>query len=414
MMIHMSDLDASYTDALTGLGNRRLLEEKLDKWFADSSERIICGVMLSVENLRDINYHVGRVAGDETLCNIAKLFENLSNSHILTVRYDSNRFANVWTAKSPEEAEQISSEIERLVTGYNMSQPSQSKVHFTLGSYGCSNKDTTKDEFVSIGDNSRYKMRKELDMIIDRALRENRFSVFYQPIWSINENRFICAEALLRLEDDEIGHYSPSAIIPAAEKSGAIIRIGEYVLNEVCRFMKSPEFERLGLDFMEINLSVVECMQENLTDSIIETLDSYGIPHNMLNVEITETALLSNKETVQQNLKRLAEEGVTVSLDDYGSGYSNLQRLAQIHFDIVKIDKGVSDNIADETMQIVVRNTIETFKELNLQVVAEGVETKKQLDIYSKFGCDYIQGYYFSKALPKDKFISFIEERNHG
>lgn len=253
-----------------------------------------------------------------------------------------------------------------------------------------------------------YDIMRDIDKIIEKALNERRFEVYYQPIFSLNENRFNSAEALLRLNDEKYGFISPEIFIHAAEKSGAIHRVGTYVLEEVCKFIASESFKELNLDYIEVNLSVAQCMQKDLADKVLETLDKYGVKPEQINLEITETAVAYSAATLMDNLDKLTKAGIHLSLDDFGTGYSNMRRIALLPLKIVKLDRSMTNAENTPNMQIVLEDAINMIKHMNMEIVVEGVETEELLKTYADLKCEYIQGYYYSKPIPKDDFIEFI------
>ncbi|MCM1261413.1 MAG: EAL domain-containing protein [Butyrivibrio sp.] len=254
-----------------------------------------------------------------------------------------------------------------------------------------------------------YNIRKDVDSIIERALTEHNFSVYYQPIYSVEEKRFNSAEALLRLKDDKYGFVSPEIFIPAAEKSGAIHKIGAFVLEEVCSFIASEEYKRLNLDYVEVNLSVVQCMRSDLADQVMDTVKRYQIRPEQINLEITETAASYSQNALVQNLNALSTSGISFSLDDFGTGYSNMLRIASLPFHIVKLDKSFVGGEANAKLLIMLKNTVKMFKAMNMKIVVEGVETEEMVKQFSDMKCEYIQGYYYSKPLPKDEFVAFLQ-----
>jgi EAL domain-containing protein (putative c-di-GMP-specific phosphodiesterase class I)/GGDEF domain-containing protein len=258
----------------------------------------------------------------------------------------------------------------------------------------------------------RYDILLNIDSIIDEAFANRNFSVYYQPIYSINEQRFTSAEALLRLKNDKYGFISPELFIPAAENNGTIHKIGEFVFDEVCKFIASADFERLGLQYIEVNLSVVQCMQKGLADDLINTLKKYNISPDKINLEITETAAAYSQQIMDDNIKALTDAGIKLSLDDFGTGYSNMKRIASLPLHIVKLDKTFTDIEDNQNLTIVLKNTIRMIKDMNMKIVVEGVETEDLVKKFSDYKCDYIQGYYFSKPVPKKDFIAFVESRN--
>lgn len=255
-----------------------------------------------------------------------------------------------------------------------------------------------------------YDIMRDMDRIIERAMTEHKFSVYYQPIYSVEEQRFHSAEALLRLQDDQYGFISPEIFIPAAEKSGAIHKIGAFVLDEVCRFIASEEYQSLHLDYIEINLSVAQCMQNDLASQVLNTLKRYHVSPDQINLEITETAVSYSQKAMMDNLNILTEAGISFSLDDFGTGYSNMWRIASLPLNIVKLDKSFTDVEENPRLLIILQNTIKMIKDMNMKIVVEGIETEKLVDQFSELKCEYIQGYYYSKPIPKQEFIAFIKK----
>lgn len=261
---------------------------------------------------------------------------------------------------------------------------------------------------------ARYEILRDIDSIIEHALTNNEFEVYYQPIYSVAEKRFISAEALLRLRTKDGIFISPDIFIPAAEKSGAIHKIGTFVLEQVCDFISSDAFKKLHLHYIEVNLSVSQCMQRGLAGDILATIEKYEIDPSQLNLEITETAASYSQNTMMDNLNTLSQAGISLSLDDFGTGYSNMMRIASLPLRIVKLDKTFSDVAENSNMSVVLENTIRMIKELNMQIVVEGVETAHLAEKFSNLECEFIQGYYYSKPIPKAELITFLENYESG
>ncbi len=255
-------------------------------------------------------------------------------------------------------------------------------------------------------------------MFIEHCLRngltENRFDVFYQPIWSTVEQKLIGAEALIRLKDEN-GHFiSPEDFIPIAEKTGSILRIGEYVFESVCLSLSQINIEDYGIKKIDINLSVAQCMQEILAEQILKIQSIYQVPTSIINLEITETAAAHTPEILLKNMQVLADAGFELSLDDYGSGYSNMNYMLNLPFKMIKIDKYIvwaafSDKKAEKALAA----TIKMIKEIGMSVLAEGVETPEQAEWLTASGCDFLQGFYFSRPIPKKDFLD-IMKKNRG
>ncbi|MDE5742559.1 MAG: EAL domain-containing protein, partial [Oscillospiraceae bacterium] len=253
-----------------------------------------------------------------------------------------------------------------------------------------------------------FELGSVLDEIIDKAIANRGFKIYYQPIYSIAEKKFVSAEALLRLKDETYGFISPELFIVAAERSGAIHKIGDYVMDEVCRFIASDEYKRLGLEYIEVNLSVAQCMSPDLAEKILHIMRRHNVSPDSINLEITETAMSYAQNTMTENIQRLYDAGLSFSLDDYGTGYSNINRVASLPLKIVKLDKSFVDSEGNPKMWIVLQNTVKMIKDMDMHIVVEGIETKQVLEKFAGLKCDYIQGYYFSKPIPEEEFVEFI------
>lgn len=261
-----------------------------------------------------------------------------------------------------------------------------------------------------IAEKHPFGLGNELNDIIEQALSERRFMVYYQPIYSTSEKRFVSAEALLRLKDEKYGFIPPDLLIAAAERSGAIHKIGDLVMEEVCRFIADKEFEKLGLSYIEINLSVVQCMSPDLTDKILKTVGKYGVAPERINLEITETAENYAQNIMTENIERLHRAGFSFSLDDYGTGYSNISRVSSLPLKITKLDKSFVNPSDNPRMWIVLESTVKMLKSMNMEIVVEGVETKEMVRKFTELRCDYIQGYYFSKPIPAEELVKFLQK----
>ena len=254
---------------------------------------------------------------------------------------------------------------------------------------------------------------KQVENAIERGLNNNSFEVYYQPIHSLENDTFVTAEALIRLTDSELGPVSPAEFIPIAENNGTIVAIGNYVLETVCKFISENDMEQLGLHYIELNLSVIQCLQKDFIDTIESIVGKYDIDPKYLCLEVTETASNYSPAVFKQNLETLGEKGYSLALDDFGTGYANIERMVTSNFRIIKFDKEMTQySSSEERLQKVFEKLQNVVHSMDSQVVAEGVETKDQYEYLKAIGCDYIQGYYFSKPVPQDEFVEFIKANN--
>lgn len=248
---------------------------------------------------------------------------------------------------------------------------------------------------------------------MQKAIHNKSFKVYYQPIFDVKESYFHSAEALIRLIDEDLGFISPEEFIPLAEKKGLILDIGDFVFEQVCRDMSEYDFDGCKIKYIEINLSTVQCMQNNLKEHLFEIMKKYSIRPEQIDLEITETAMVSSGDMLLKNMNSITECGCTFAMDDFGTGFSNLSAMIQYPFNIIKLDKSmVWSAMEDERAMSILRHSVAMLKDLSMNIVAEGIETMEQANILSRMGCDYFQGYFYSKPVPVDEFIKKIEKMN--
>ena len=244
---------------------------------------------------------------------------------------------------------------------------------------------------------------------IIKAMDEDRVEVFYQPIYAVKEQEFTSAEALVRIRNTDGSLLSPGQFIPVAEESGLISVLGERVFEKVCKFLQANSPKKTGIHYIEVNLSVIQCQQRFLADRYMDIMKRYGTEPWYINLEITETGSVSAKNTLLENMNKLIEKGVSFSLDDFGNGQSNLDYMIDMPVAIMKLDMNMTQAyFKDLKAKFVVQAIIKLAHELDLFVVAEGVETKEQLEEMTALKVDYIQGYYFSKPLPAEEYLQFL------
>ena len=254
-----------------------------------------------------------------------------------------------------------------------------------------------------------YAIVSHMEEILNRAITENRIVMYYQPIYDMKTGDFQTAEALARLNDSKYGMISPAHFIPVAESTGLIIPFGEKILESVFDFMSRHDLNALGLARIGINLSVMQVLQKDLPYKIARLQKKYNIDPRRVSFEITETIFDNIGDVMEQNVLELKRMGYSFALDDYGIGYSNIQRMSKLPLDIIKIDKSLVDEMFTENGEVIIRNTVRMMQGIHKILVVEGVESKQEIDILDNLSCDYIQGFYFSEPLPESEFIQFMK-----
>lgn len=274
----------------------------------------------------------------------------------------------------------------------------------------------SSEDHMLIIDEEIVRQRREYDKMLGillNAVKEDRIEVFYQPIYSVKEQKFVSAEALARIRCEDGSVISPGLFIPIAEDTGVIAEVGQIVFDKVCRFMKEQDLRRFGVQYVETNLSVVQCDSEILADNYINIIKKHKLYPGCINLEITESASINTRKTLLENMRRLLDFGVSFSLDDFGNGQSNLNYVVDMPVQIVKFDRDMTRAYFEsEKAKLILRATMNMIHEMHLEIVSEGVETKEQFDVLKELGIDYIQGYYFSKPLEQQAFLEFIKKQN--
>ena len=255
--------------------------------------------------------------------------------------------------------------------------------------------------------------RATTQMIRD-ALAEDRVVVYYQPIYSVTEKRFTSVEALVRIVDRNGELIPPGAFIQVAEDNGLIIDIGKRVLEKVCQFYHGSGLDSYGVNYVEVNLSVAQCADNKLSQDYIAIMESASIEPRRINLEITESTSAREKKTLISHMERMIGRGVHFSLDDFGSGASNLNYILDMPVGIVKFDKEMTQAyFASGKAKYVMDAAMHMIHGMGLEIVAEGVETEEQYRKMEEIKINYIQGFYFSKPLPEQELLSFLRREHH-
>ena len=268
-------------------------------------------------------------------------------------------------------------------------------------------------------DNKKILSGSDLDFIlrgsaiekaISNGLADGKFEVYYQPTYSIDGKTLHGAEALVRLHDDEMGMLYPDEFIPVAENIGLIDAIDDFVLMDVCKMIKDENLDK-NVDCINVNLSVIQLMKSGFVEHINGIVEMSGVDKKFINFEVTESISAASYELMNSTINSLKDEGFLFSMDDYGTGYSNMKALASMHLDCIKIDKSILwEAEKSELGYIILENCVRMIHQMNLDILVEGVETEAQIELLRPLGVKYLQGYYFSKPVPKADFLKIVRE----
>ncbi len=433
LVVHLYILSVSKSmDPLTELSNRQTLAAHLQNLSDKNAPYYLC--VFSIVNFKSINDRLGLAFGDAVLSGLAARMRKTSPSKNL-YRYGGDEFAYLALHN-----DDIDSENEVLKTvmldickpfTYGDSQLSldlvYARVDFpTFGKdakeiisaidYSISTAKKTLGETNFFYDSSVVTTMKRRNFIIEAlkdAIETDKFEVYYQGIYSADKGMFSMAEALIRLKSETF--ISPGEFIPIAEETGLINKITYIVLDKVCKDYVSFK-DILGSEFssISINFPYVHFLQTDTVDKVRSVMDSYKVPYSVIKMELTERTLVSDTARVKTTMDELIHHGFEFELDDFGVEYSNLSLFFDIPIKIIKFDRSlVYSATRDKTRRNFFENLLSAIKALNIQVVMEGVEEQELLDYLLRSGCDYIQGYVFTKPLPCNEFVQFIQSRNN-
>ncbi len=417
-------------DALVNAASLRAYDEMCDRAFATGKP--LCLVYVEIVNMERLRELVGKLELQEIIRDIAdNLSTTLDNDDVLYYLHNG-LFCISSRNIDPEHAERIAwdahekGKMKSIAMNEKSSPtamrscvvriPEDAPDRETLKSFGRRFAhlvpNSTVTTFKELSKRDDFKLQMAVSGIVANAIKEHSFEVHYQPIYCLHDGRFHTAEALVRLSDPEIGAIPPSLFIAEAEQTGAILSIGSILLEKICAFLGEIDYEATGLKYVEANLSVEQCIHPDLTEEVLALLEKNAVEPSRLNLEITETSASYSQEAIEANALKLAKAGLSLSIDDYGTGYSSTSRMLSMPFSLVKIDKAFVDALDDESTRTVLASMVSTMKSIGKDVLVEGVETSAQADELAAMGVDYIQGYLYARPMPQDEFVAFLKERN--
>jgi diguanylate cyclase (GGDEF)-like protein len=421
-------------DALTGLPNRALGSELLGQGIA-GSERAgahLALLFVDLDNFKDINDSLGHSAGDDFLKLVANRLRAAVRKSDIVCRQGGDEFliglVNVNDTKSisliaNNVLEQVTQPCKlrdtEIVASCSIGVAMHPKDgtsyedllrHADLAMYQA--KEAGRNTFRFFDDDINASVSENLYLIstLRTAITQKEFELHYQPVLDLSTGALIGAEALIRWRNPKLGLVSPALFIPAAEKSGLIVDIGQWVVEEACRQMQYWREHGAPPLTIAVNLSPVQFRRGDVEGIIERTLKKTGLDPRFLELEVTESTLVQDTEKFIQSLQRIKALGIRISIDDFGTGYSNLSYLQRFAVDKLKIDQSFVKRLMTSPQDLaIVTAIIQMAKSLNLTTNAEGVEDAATRDQLATIGCDLAQGYYFAKPLPADQFEEFMK-----
>ncbi|ACM61792.1 PAS domain S-box-containing protein/diguanylate cyclase (GGDEF)-like protein [Caldicellulosiruptor bescii] len=431
----------AYYDALTNLPNRKLFEDRLESLIKKAEDEKTQGavVLIDIDNFKDINDLYGHEAGDEYLIAVTKkILEYLNSIKLNTffARVGGDEFAVILDGLAKKE-EVI--EVCTKLLGIFESEIYIQKIEgciFTSASIGVSfypddgrsvkeifrnvdmalssAKENGKNDFQIFMPFMLMKNFKkiEIEKSLKKAIEADQFELYYQPVINLKDMEIHSVEALLRWVSPEKGIISPLEFIPVAEDSGLIVKIGEMVIEKAFSDLKNWEKKGISYLHMAINISARQLKTKFFEKMIQKQIERYGVNPQKISFEITETGAVENFDVSLKILSFLCQLGIKFLIDDFGTGYSSLIYLRRLPIGGVKIDRSfISEIELSKESRAIVEGIILMAHKLDLKVIAEGVETKRELEILKEIGCDFAQGYLFSKPVPKTEIEKLLIER---
>lgn len=424
----------AYHDLLTNLPNRALLRDRLSLAItqAKREEEMLAILFLDLDRFKNINDSLGHVIGDELLQQVSTRLKSCVREGDTLARFGGDEFTLLLPkiAKGQEDVTKVAEKINHVLKdsfviddnelyvsasigisiyprdGSNMDSLIK---HADIAMYHVKDKGKNGYQFYSDDMTTPYFKNLSLDTGIHNALDNNEFHLLYQPQINIKSGEIVGVEALLRWEHPEHGPITPAEFIPFAEETGMIIEIGNWVLRNACRELKRWRDAGLPEIRMSINMSARQLAEKSIVKDISLILKDYNIPGHCLEIEITENTIMSEMDTVIYKLKELSNRGINVAIDDFGTGYSSLSYLHKLPIQTLKIDRAfIKELNMKNTGNSIINTIVAMAKGLNLNVIAEGVETQQQLDYLQEIDCHEAQGFLFGKPLAADVITQIL------
>ena len=426
----------AYYDELTGLPKRNLFCEKVGDVLLERSGSGAAAALylIDLDRLTRINNTYGYAMGDALVRQVAQRLNDCVGKTGILARIEGGKFAVFKGGiADPQEIQTFADRIMEPFTTPFAIENLEFDVTLSMGI--CVYPDDGKDVSTLLvnaesamvlakklwRNNYKYYVkemgeassrRMVLETSLQRAVERGELRVQYQPIVDLRTGKFIGAEALVRWNHSQFGLLAPDKFIPLADETGLIIEIGEWVLHQACRQTKSWHDQGFYPLIISVNVSAVQLGQPQLLNHVADVLSKTGLDPACLELEITESVLMQDAEATINTLRALKERGIKISVDDFGTGFSSLSYLKRFPIDILKIDKSFTRDIdMDPDNSAIVTAIVALAKSLNLSVLAEGVESKQQLDFLRKQKCDRAQGYFFSTPVNPEVLLSLMAQR---
>lgn len=423
----------AYHDALTDLPNRTLFEDRFSQALlsAQPNKQMLAVMFLNLDRFKMVNDTLGHAVGDLLLCDVAERLKKCVGEGDTVARLGSDEFSLLLRhINTTEHAADMAGKIQDVLRAPFNYEGHELFISASIGIvlhpcdgadmqtllknasaalYRAKQQDGDNYQFYTAGLHELTIKRHSLENKLRRALERGEFTVYYQSQVCTEMRRIVGMEALVRWQNPDLGLISPAEFIPLAEDSGLIVPIGEWVLRTACTQTKA--WQDAGYESLKIsvNISPRQFQQPDLVNTVVGILEETGLHPSSLELELTESSVMDNTESVTATLLELKEKGINLSIDDFGSGYSSLSYLKNLPIDSLKIDQSfVRDTTSDPRDAAIIMAIISLAHSLKLKVKAEGVETEEQFRFLRLLNCDEMQGYLFSRPLPAPAFEQLL------
>lgn len=424
----------AYYDMLTGLYNRNYFIRILSEWLRDAKERheTVAVMCLDIDNFKKINDGFGMVAGDELLQAFGLYLKGFMDERTIVAHVtDDTYYIAVKNPVGSRSMEEIFDAIgERAEKPFCLVGGQKIFISFCAGVAEYPEAAANALELINCSEIVMFRAKEHgpgsiryfetpifrdfidninLENRLKEAINMNRFVLYYQPQYDSKSKKLRGVEALVRWQDESGKMISPGVFIPIAEKSGMIVPIGTWVLEEGIRKYAAWRKKYNCSMVLSLNISAIQYKRPDFVGKLLEILEKYQVNPKDIELEITESVLIDDFEQVVDKLHTLKEYGIKISLDDFGTGYSSLSYLKGLPIDTLKIDKSFVDTvIQDESTQVITESIISMGKKLGYETVAEGVETEEQYEYLKKIDCDNIQGFLLGKPMPEEELADLL------
>jgi len=425
-------------DSLTGLLNRRSLLEILTKSIECKDDGSLTAIIfIDLDNFKMINDSLGHSFGDKVIIEVANNLNIVTDCPKDVARISGDEFVVV--IHDIESVGQVEEVAKKIINLFNVPITVEAKQLNIMASVGISiypDHADTSEELLKTADMAMYRAKEsgknryrifdegikqdveeklKIEQGIRESLKANQFELFFQPLYSLKEQRVVSVEALLRTNSPTLSRYNILQIIQSAEVSGQIVEIDQWVLKEACSKIQKINNKLDQPVHISVNISAIHIMQQNFVENVKEIIVASGVPIEWVKFEITETSLMESFDLNTQKLYELQEMGIGCHLDDFGTGYSSLNYLKILPIEKVKIDKSFVDvMLQSQKDSKIVETIIHLAHNIGLQVVAEGVEDKEQFETLENYQCELVQGYYISKPVNYNDIVMKIKDNNKG